>query len=307
MYRFILIFFFYFSTQITCAQSKNTVIENLTFRIDSVQKLLVSEREVCSKKSQLSEHSIDSLSLILQEKTKQLEQAVNVSKGLMEDVHVHQIKISELNTAIELQNSELRILKSVIRNDSLLLSSKEETIKKLSIQRDQAIESVEKVNEELKVAKNILPVEKVICESNSLSKTCTFNNYVFATSNKEPVEQWRYKNVRPGVYTQVFLKEGNQLKNIDNGELINSLENELVALVNGKAVQDYQKLILSGKKPSCFGENDFNQLNLYELEIMMDEKGMTIYYSFFGDRNVGCDEFWSSYTLTLEEAKRYLR
>jgi hypothetical protein len=296
-------------TQITWAQSKNTVIENLTFRIDSVQKLLFSEREVCTKKLQISEHSIDSLSLILQEKTKQLEHAVNVSKGLMEDVHVHQIKISELNTAIELQNSELRISKSVIRNDSLLLSSKEETIKKLTIQRDQAIESVEKVNEELKVAKNILPVEKVICESNSLSKTCTFNNYVFATSNKEPVDQWGwgYKNVRPGVYTQVFLKEGNQLKNIDNNELINSLENELVALVNGKAVQDYQKLIVSGKKPSCFSENDFNQFNLYELEITIDEKGMTIYYSFFGDRNNGCDEFWSSYTLTLEQAKRYLR
>ena len=305
--KYIILSIFCFLIQNTWSQSKNTVIENLTISLDSVQKLLDSEREVFTKKMQITEQRRDSLSLVLQEKIMQLEQAVKVSKGLMEDVHANQEKISELNRAIELQNSEIRILKSVRINDSLLISSKEETIEKLTLQRDQALASVEKFNEDLMAAKNLLPVEKVICESNSLSKTCTYRNYVFATTNKKPEDFWGNNDVRNGVYTQVFLKEGNLLENIDNYELIDSLDNELVALVNGKAVQDYQKLVVSGKKPACFNEIEFTPLNLYDLEITMDQSGMIIYYSFFGDRYTECDEFWSSYTLTLDQAKRYLR
>ena len=127
--KYIILSIFCFLIQNTWSQSKNTVIENLTISLDSVQKLLDSEREVFTKKMQITEQRRDSLSLVLQEKIMQLEQAVKVSKGLMEDVHANQEKISELNRAIELQNSEIRILKSVrIKQDTQLGSFNQVTI-----------------------------------------------------------------------------------------------------------------------------------------------------------------------------------
>jgi hypothetical protein len=65
--KYIILSIFCFLIQNTWSQSKNTVIENLTISLDSVQKLLDSEREVFTKKMQITEQRRDSLSLVLQE------------------------------------------------------------------------------------------------------------------------------------------------------------------------------------------------------------------------------------------------
>jgi chromosome segregation ATPase len=290
-----LILFFFFAQHLW-AQSKNVIIESLTIQNDSLGKLLATERIDFKQQLQL--------------KTTQLEQAAKVSKGLMEEIQANQSNIKELKSTIEGQKNEIRQLKTEAENNTLMLKTQHETIEKLTQQLDQALtsyDSLETANEQLSSEVTSYPLEKVVCQSNTISKTCAYRNYVFVTSSRRPDNDYYFKHNRNGTYTQILLKEGNLYNPISNDELINSLEKELVTLVNGQAVQDYQKQVESGKKPDCFREYEFSPLYLSDLEITMNQSGMVIYYPLLRNGYDDCKDFWGSYTLTLEQANRYLR
>ena len=290
-----LILFFFFAQHLW-AQSKNVIIESLTIQNDSLGKLLATERIDFKQQLQL--------------KTTQLEQAAKVSKGLMEEIQANQSNIKELKSTIEGQKNEIRQLQTEAENNTLMLKTQNETIEKLTQQLDQALtsyDSLETANKQLSSAVSSYPQEKVVCQSNTISKSCAYHNYVFVTSTRRPEDDWRFKHTHNGYYTQILLKEGNLYNPIQNSELINSLEKELVTLVNGQAVQDYQKQVESGKKPDCFREHEFSPLYLSDLEITMNQSGMVIYYPLLRNGYDDCKDFWGSYTLTLEQANRYLR
>lgn len=305
--RQIALFILFFLIQQTWGQTKNAQIEILTKKSDSLQTLLLTERSDYSTAKNEAKSIQDSLLGQIKQLSEKLDQALKLNKTFGEEILANKTLIAELRAQNKQQSNELLILARETQNDSIILASRQATINEMTAELDRLLKLTETLKSELAQSNSKQPIDLVHCELNALSKTCTYRNYVFTTLQKIPENDWDYKNVREGLYSIIYLKEGNQLNPIDNNDLINSLENELVALVNGKAVQDYQKLVTSGKKPSCFNDRDYEPLSLYDLEFTINETGLVIYYSFFGDNNQGCDEFWSSYTLTLEQAQRYLR
>lgn len=275
---------------IVIAQSKKEQIQILTFRIDSINSILSSERNTNSQKEQGYTYKISNL----ENQVFSLKTDIDLFK---KNIVQKDLDINKLLSEFDLKSIEVLDVKKKLKNksDSLNIISSELNKLKASMQtKSDNVQTINKVicsDKELKIKNSNDPV---------LISTCLYKNYK-TISKGYPDNFGRYS-----YEYSIFKKQenGNYIQ-IKNTDLFNNYKDELLRLINYKIEKDYNQFSNDPETKDCFTISTFNSFNFDQLQISFDDNKIN-FGCYFGLGGACRSVDGTSVSFTFEELGKYL-